>query len=256
MYKNDFVVVLKNNGHILREIDNIVSLPFGEEYSILCKNLNSRRALIDIQVDGKDVLNNKKIIINGNDEIELKGFMDGMNIKNRFKFIQKTKEISEYRGDFIDDGIVRVHFQFEKPVKEPEYYIYNDFSYMEPTKLKSNSLGQYSNEFFCNSIHNFCDTGISNSTDKISTRNMSRSINNEEGITVKGSQCNQRFREGYIGELESSSYVITLKLKGITDNNHIVYKPITIKTKLKCETCGKASKSHAKFCDRCGTSLI
>lgn len=255
MYKNNFVVVLKHNGQILREIDDIISLPFNSEYSLAFKNLNSRKALVDVKIDGRDVLDKKRLIIDGNSETELKGFMDGMTVRNKFKFIKKTKEISEYRGDHIDDSLIHIEFQFEKPIKEPEYtltigpisYQYNN--YMD----KDNGTFFYDNEF-----HNFCNTSLSNSVNIGSTsRTLHKDIDmDDSGITVKGSQCNQGFREGYIGELESSSYVITLKLKGITDSNHVVYKPITVRTKFVCETCGKASRSHARFCSRCGTSLV
>ena len=34
-----------------------------------------------------------------------------------------------------------------------------------------------------------------------------------------------------------------------------VEKIITVRDKLQCRTCGKFSKSDAKFCDRCGTYL-
>ncbi len=44
MYKQNFVVVVKCNGKILREQDSdVVYLPFGAEYSILLKNKDSRR---------------------------------------------------------------------------------------------------------------------------------------------------------------------------------------------------------------------
>ena len=36
-----------------------------------------------------------------------KGFMEGMVARNKFRFIEKTKQISDYRGDRVDDGIIR-----------------------------------------------------------------------------------------------------------------------------------------------------
>ncbi len=45
-YKENFVLVVKCKGEILRERDGIVTLPFGSEYSILMKNLDHRRALV------------------------------------------------------------------------------------------------------------------------------------------------------------------------------------------------------------------
>ena len=55
MYDNKFVAALKVNGKILREVKDIVFVKFGSEYSILLKNLNSVRALVNIQIDGQEV---------------------------------------------------------------------------------------------------------------------------------------------------------------------------------------------------------
>jgi hypothetical protein len=54
MYSNRFVCSVKVNGKILREQSGTVTLPFGCEYEILLKNLNSRRAMVSVSVDGKD----------------------------------------------------------------------------------------------------------------------------------------------------------------------------------------------------------
>jgi len=58
VYSKKFVAVIKCNGKILRETskDNDVILPFGAEYSILLKNLDHRRAVAEVSIDGVDVL--------------------------------------------------------------------------------------------------------------------------------------------------------------------------------------------------------
>ena len=76
----------------------------------------------------------------------------------------------------------------------------------------------------------------------------------DEGITVKGSECNQSFRYASIGELEQAE-VIIIRLKGITGTSTPIQQPITVQTKLTCSTCGKVSTSAAKFCANCGTFL-
>jgi hypothetical protein len=278
MFKKDFVVVIKCDGKILREIDDIVSLPFGSEYSILIKNLNSRKAQVCISIDGKDILDNKKLIIHGNKELELEGYLKGFNARNKFKFIQKTKEISDYRGDRIDDGIIRVEYQFEKKIVtqriNTEYSSSCTYTYGTPLIYKQNNDFFDSDMHIYNSTSNTClniknneNGSIQNSSNSLSFSN--RSMRNfcdtsrdvslpldDEGITVHGSTCNQKFREAYIGELEETSSVITLKLRGYNRKNIPIGKPITVKTKIRCETCGKYSRSNSKFCDRCGTCLI
>ena len=109
-YKDQFVVEVKCRGKILRVKDDAVHLPFGSEYSLYLKNLNSRRASVTISIDGQDVLDNQSLILEPNSSTELEGFLRGTTAKNRFKFINKTKEIQEHRGDKIDDGIIRVEF--------------------------------------------------------------------------------------------------------------------------------------------------
>ena len=77
VYSNKFVAVIKCNGKILRETskDNDVILPFGTEYSILLKNLDHRRAVAEVSIDGTDVLNGRRLVIDANDNTELKGVM-------------------------------------------------------------------------------------------------------------------------------------------------------------------------------------
>lgn len=122
MYRNNFVAVIKCEGRILRERDNgNVYLPFGSEYSVLLKNKDCRRTLVEIEVDGVNVLNGSKLILGGNEEQEITGFMRDMSKTNRFKFIHKTKEIQNHRGDRIDDGLVRISYQFEN-AQQPIIY--------------------------------------------------------------------------------------------------------------------------------------
>lgn len=53
MYSDKLVACIKVNGRILRENKGNVLLPFGCEYSILVKNLDSVRQQVNISVDGK-----------------------------------------------------------------------------------------------------------------------------------------------------------------------------------------------------------
>ena len=116
-YKNKFIGVVKQNGSVLRENDGYITIPFNSEYNLFLKNLDSRRSLVDITIDGVDVLGGTSIIIDGNSSTELEGFLDGNVVKNKFRFIQKTKEIMDNRGDKVDDGLIRIEFQFEKMKK-------------------------------------------------------------------------------------------------------------------------------------------
>ena len=249
MHQNNFIVSLKSNGKILREKDNTTFLPFGSEYSILLKNLDSRKAKVGIYIDGEDVLNGQHILAHPNENCELEGFLDGLHAKNKFKFINKTEEISDHRGDRLDDGIIRVEFTFEKEVRTSINYTYDYY----PSRWYDRRSGF--NPPFVNykSINSTCDN-ISTTCCYASCDNASsRGIQDDEGITVKGSEINQQFNYGSIEELEETSHVIILKLKGTKNGNVTV--PLTVKTKLICSSCGKSFNSNMKYCSNCGTFL-
>jgi hypothetical protein len=280
MYKERFIAVIKYNGKVLRERDDVVTLPFGSEYSIMLKNLESRKAVVNVSVDGDDVLDGKSIIVAPNSEMELKGFMKGTAVRNRFKFIQKTKDISDYRGDKLDDGIVRVEFKYEKKVtteikREEKYtypkiwwdyrcpvcgnwpctcikwYSYNDFNFGSSSFYCLNDSGG-SGGLSCNSGDNTVNCFSSSFT----ADNAVGAPMDDEGITVKGSETKQDFTYGYTRELEEDSSVIVLRLRGTTKKGTAVNKPVTVRTKLTCPTCGRKSRSSAKFCKNCGTCLV
>lgn len=270
-YKTQLVAVVKCNGKILRENNDVVSLPFGSEYSLLLKNLNSRRASLKITIDGQDVLDNSSLVIEPNQETELQGFLTGMIAKNRFKFIQKTKEIQDHRGDKIDDGIIRIEFSFEKPsiIKRDvivEHHHYNDFwhlpiyryDYYEYRPIRS---FYNSNEVIGSSGGEYTAKGSSGdqpSNNDVQIYNCS--LNNlstpqqDEGITVKGNEIAQAFHSTYLRELDPSE-VITIRLKGFKDDGQPIVKVKTTKTRITCSTCGRRCRSNMKYCSNCGTFL-
>ena len=262
-YKDRFVAEIKSDGKILRVKDDTVYLPFGSEYSLLLKNLNARRASVDVEVDGQDVLNNMSLILEPNSTTELMGFLRGMTATNSFRFIQKTKQIQEHRGDRIEDGLVRVEFAFEKPVKEPwiantikEVHHYHDKSPFEFTYYGGQSDWSY------NSNESTADKrsalrGISSDSVQsynCTVENVGAVPQKDEGITVKGSEINQSFIYGSMGELEESQ-VIIIKLRGLTSHGVSVSQPLTVQDKLSCKICGTKSKSSAKYCHNCGAYL-
>ena len=286
VYQDSFVAVIKCGSKVLRERDGTVFLPFGSSYSLLLKNLESRKANIKISIDGQNVLGGSSLIIDPNSEAELQGFLEGSVVKNRFKFIQKTKEIQDHRGDRIDDGIVRIEFAFEQ-VKIVErrqvihdhhhYDHYHDYYWPRPYRsrpyypctwidstLSGDASGVSDNKA---QVYN-ASTGNVKSTFTSDMRSVEKSDVNyaaavedfslpdmDEGITVKGEETHQPFVYSSIGDLDPSR-VITIMLRGTKSGGNIeVEKPITVKTKLTCPTCGKRSRSANKFCSKCGTFL-
>jgi len=272
-YKDQFVAEVKCRGKILRVTDDVVRLPFGSEYSLYLKNLSSRKASVNISIDGEDVLDNNSLILEPNSSVELEGFLRGTTARNKFKFINKTKEIQEHRGDKIDDGIIRIEFAYERQhpirllVEDIEHHHHHHHHHHHNFRHWN-----YGDWFVGDSTVRYSTSGdgvhamsIKNSDTVGATQNAFYSSNvtveslgvgqplSDEGITVKGSECNQDFRYASIGELEQAE-VIIIRLKGITGSQPI-QQPITVDTKLTCKTCGRVSKSSAKFCSNCGTFL-
>lgn len=117
MYESKLVASLKANGKILREFKDTVYIPFGSEYSFLLKNLNTTRALINVFIDGEDMTPGG-LVLNAGQEVDLERSIKGGNLTegNRFKFIERTSAIEDGpRGVKLEDGLVRIEFQFEKP---------------------------------------------------------------------------------------------------------------------------------------------
>lgn len=240
MYNNQFIVVIKNKGKVLREFSgNTVRLPFGSDYSIALKNKNSVKALVEVSVDGKDVLDGHSIIVGPNRTTELEGFMRGSTVKNKFRFIEKTDEISKFRGDFMEDGLVEVKFSFEKP----------EINWYSLTKDSTPRASCY-----------FSGTSDIKYGASMSSQNVSRSVDvNESGITVPGAKTRQDFKKGDIGITGSQTSII-INLKGETTatsktTRKRVKRPITVKTKVQCSTCGRRWKSSMKYCGNCSTYL-
>lgn len=261
MYSNKMVCCLKANGKVLREFKDTVYVPFGTEYSILIKNLNSVRAAVNISVDGTDATENVSLIVDANREVELTRFIKNGNLNtgNRFKFIERTDSIEQFRGVGVEDGLIRIQFQFEQRFsKQPITPIswcdqergtfYSADVYMKGGIRGSTLSGIASGEGVGKSLRSMS----ANTT--TSQAAYSSTVVNDAGITVPGSVSNQQFSmtSGFVKDPEV--HVMVLKLLGETPHGQVV-EPVTVKTKTTCTTCGRVNKATSKFCSNCGTSL-
>lgn len=241
VFCRNFVAAVKVNGKVLRErSDHTVYLPFGSEYSILLKNLDSRRAAVRVEIDGADVLKGRRLIVEPNSRLELERFLeDDLDRGQRFRFVRKTREIAERRGDRLEDGLIRVEYWFEQPC---HYFAWNHWTaprYFDPFVVYGD------NRTFDYTV----TAGGGGGT--LSCAGSCGGPAPDEGVTVPGSQSGQLFQPGSIGLLESQSQVVVLRLKG-----YQAKKPLYVHSRLTCPTCGRRSKSSANFCSGCGTALL
>lgn len=117
MYSNKLVASLKANGKILREFKDTIFIKFGSEYSILLKNLNTVRCVVNVFVDGDNVVPGG-VVLGAGQEVNLERSIKNGNLSegNKFKFIERTGEIEEGpRGIKLEDGLIRIEYQYEKP---------------------------------------------------------------------------------------------------------------------------------------------
>jgi hypothetical protein len=135
VYRKQLVACVKVNGQILRETDDTVTIPFGSEYSILLKNLNSVRVQVKVSVDGTDATEGTWLVIQPNSSLELERFIRNGNLQagNRFKFIHRSKEIEKHRGLKSDDGLIRIEYMTEKVTRTEDVTVrrhyYDDYHY-------------------------------------------------------------------------------------------------------------------------------
>lgn len=275
MYNQKLVASLKANGKILREFKDTVYIPFGSEYSFLIKNLNTTRALVNIFIDGDNVIEGG-LVLNAGQEVDLERYVKNGNLNagNKFKFIERTQAIEDGpRGIKLEDGLVRIEFQFEKPYVPPlnRGWITASGSTLGsayPTSFNVNGVlrsvdysknGAITAQAASAAVDKYCaDNGIVNKSevhDGMATMDWMDATKNDIGITVPGSRSEQKFQTTYMGAMEAEKHTIVLKLLGETPDNKPVLAPVTVKAKQECDTCGHKNKATAKFCNKCGTSL-
>lgn len=255
---------IKSNGKILREFKDKVYLKFGSEFSIYIKNLNSVRALVNVYIDGSNVTPNGLVIM-ANSEIDFERSLANfnMNVGNKFKFIERTGDIENHRGIKLEDGLIRIEYQFEIP--SPKYNTFygaivsplstfsTGTSLGYPGILRNSSYGTLNSV----NVSNTSTNAIFGSCSSTSTENSIgvASNFNDAGITVPGSKSEQKFSTADWFPVEATKHCMVINLLGETPDNKPVVKTVTVKHKPKCTSCGSQNKAYAKFCNKCGTAL-
>lgn len=251
MYANNFAAAILVGGKVLREFGDTVYLPFGSEYKVRLKNLNSVRAKVSIEIDGQCVTDGS-LVVDAFGTTDLERFIRNGDLSkgNRFKFIERSEKIEQHRGIGAEDGVLSIRYEFEAPLipditvsygKPPSYRDYIPFV----NQVNTNSTARTKGIQGSSSLS--CGDSIIHSSINCSA--------NDTGITVEGSLSNQLFSTTYWRGTAGRTHVMNIRLLGETVDNTPVKKAMTVKTKAKCKTCGTLNKATAKFCGECGTSL-
>ncbi len=270
MYANKMAIAIKTNGRVLREHKDTVYLPFGAHYEIGLKNLNTVRAMVNIFIDGENVVPGG-LVINAGQECNLERSIknNNLNVGNKFKFIERTDGIEQHRGVKLEDGVVRVEYQFEKVyTRHPAQWYGSGYYNSDYSATSDCFIGAT-----LSSSSPFRSAGTSSMTDStyigsaicsgqaMQMSNQVAAVNNvsvpasETGITVAGGKSEQKFHLASWFATETEKYNIILKLLGETPDNKAVRNPVTVKAKQKCNSCGKINKATSHYCSECGTGL-
>lgn len=291
MYGNKLAAAIKVNGKVLREFKDTVYIPFGSEYAITLKNLHTTRAVVNVYIDGDNIVPGG-LVLNAGQSVDLERAIRNGNLTegNRLKFIERTGKIEQHRGIGVEDGLVRVEYQFEvpRPVINLNNIVGNTGFPYYPPGVRSPTSSEYQGvvDKFTITASGFSGErtisqmnvggalrGIDYSRGESVKAAAASAINqvapntteyhdgsatmdwNDTGITVPGSKSTQSFQTTTVGLLETEKHNLVFKLVGDLGHNKPVDKPVTVKHRPKCVTCGKQNKHTAKFCSECGTAL-
>jgi len=234
MYKKGFVAFLRNaQDVVLREDNGKVWMPFYEEYKIVLKNKNNRKAVAKVFIDGEDVLCGKQLILNAWENIALERFVEYLNEGRRFQFVPRGDVRIEEKKDSPDLGIVEIQFQLEK---FPAYRWTTDYCDCSTPKYVCDSGRVKAGGMSCSSTTSNVMTSCSFSP---------------IGGTAEGSRSTQKFNIGSVGDLEDD--VITIRLRILPTETT---KTTVNDTKnIFCVHCGIKNIRKAKFCYQCGNKI-
>lgn len=240
MYSDKIVVAIKVGGRVLRESGDIVALPFGAEYSILLKNLNSVRTQVSVSIDGKDIADGSRLILGPNSSIDLERFIRNGNLAagNRFKFIERTAAVEAHRGVGAEDGLIRVEAWKERVVHYQPSVLRNFRSF------DSDDGGARMTSFTSSNMVGAASASVGPAPEQ-----------ERSGITAPGSESRQQFYSSMGFPLEAHSTVMVLRLRGDIAGAQVV-DPVTVDVRPECQTCGKKGAANDEFCSRCGASLV
>ena len=279
MYNEKMAFAVKVDGKVLREFKDTVLIPFASEYSLLIKNLNTVRALVNITIDGTDVIPGG-LVVNANSECDLERFAKDKSVGNRFKFIERSGAVEEHRGVKVEDGLIRIEYQFEKVFQRQDGFQWTSEKHIHHHHYDRPQWGTWygssagggmmigsalpqnaaQSTTLSASAVSASPTMSFNAQAQVMRSAQTKGIAapeilNEAGITVPGSESTQKFVTVSDFPLQPEKHVMVIKLLGETPDNKPVVKAVTVKAKQKCQTCGRTNKATAAFCSTCGTAL-
>ena len=116
-YSKGFIASIIIKGKPQREFKygdkRTVKVPFGSEYILRLKNKSKDPAIVEVTIDGTDVLNGSDLVLEAGQTIDLERFVDDLDTGKKFKFISLEEGASS--GEIDDpyreeNGLIKVKF--------------------------------------------------------------------------------------------------------------------------------------------------
>lgn len=284
MFKNNVVISIKVGQNFLQDIESIVQIPFGTEYSVLIKNLNNKPINVKMFIDGKLNGIEKGFLVKEKESISINSFLDPSfrslnNTCNALKFINKSPELNSRRTENIEDSLLRFEVELLEEIHNNlSAKDFKDFlKDMKPYDMHEKPQGtRDSKPFGLEPYYPGIDTikehpllrknksdlnehpflyqvGDLNSTNIFNKQPMELFSNNVslEGITVPGKKVEQSQLEiiNLIKYKVKESICFVFKLVGT--NEVIIEK----KEKKTCVVCNKKYKPRYNYCPIDGSYL-
>jgi hypothetical protein len=240
---------VKHRGKALQEFGEVVYLPFGSEYSLLIKNLNTVRAIVKVKIDGAEVTQGVNLVVQPGSSIELERFIKNGNLNagNRFKFLQRTAAVAQHRGVNLEDGLIQVTWNFEQ---KPQPYVGPAVAH-GAIFHGGNVVGSLNAGNTVGSLYHRTADMPTTPTSTVTTSTPTA----PKGITGPGSVSHQQFAPVGWFPTEAVSHSLVLQLAGEAHSVGTVSAAVYTRTKVDCTVCGSKAKTSAKFCSDCGASL-
>jgi len=195
--ENDFVLNVVNENGFVKEIDNIVVIPFESEYKLLIKNNNNRDCTAKIWIDGALVSNFGDFIIRDGEELNLERFVtESMKEGKKFKFVTlDNPEVDDPLRK--DNGMIKVEFRLEKQ----QVYI-----------VPKNEVIPWYLRTYTMPCSGSVTTILDCSSDMLTTSTNVSCVS--PGATIGGSSSGQSFYYANL-DVEDKTTVLELRMQGI-----------------------------------------
>lgn len=255
MYKENYVVAVRQGNQTLKEEGGKVAIPFGEEYQLRLRNKRGQDSVAFIYIDGRVVVKDG-LVVPGHGYVDLERFVeDDMNKGNRFKFVPLADSRVEDKGE-PDNGIIEVRFHEARDKQYPIFggykeihYHHHDYHHHRYCDCWHCRRWHYPGTTWCASpiygaVQTSCNSSavgcVSSSGSLLREATLSGKALSDAGATVEGSTSHQAFSHTVLDYDKGNFVSLSLKLVGIPGGKF-------------CPSCG--SKATGRYCSACGTAL-